>query len=159
MKLSEASKILAMVAALDHRVPPLAPDGDDRVPVWHQVLEPLDYATAEKGVLELARDPGLVAIRPGDIYQATKRVMRRHLAAVNLEGIEPPDVDDADVDLDVDRYLAWRRALVRAAGRGATPDAARQEADHAIGVTRHQITPSRTRDIAGLIEATVKETK
>lgn len=149
----EAGKILAMVAGIDHRVPPLdRTQADERVPVWQQVLEPLDYATAEKAVLELARDPGLVAIRPGDIFQATKRVMRRNLDRADIAAIEPPD------DIDTDTTLAWRRALVRALGRGAEPDVARTEADRAIGARRRTIGPTEQRDVRALIEGTTKET-
>lgn len=148
----EAGKILAMVAGIDHRVPPLDESRpDERVPVWQQVLEPLDYATAEKGVLELARDPGLVAIRPGDIYQATKRVMRRHLDRADIAAIEPPD-QVGGAPIDTDTTLAWRRALVRALGRGADPAAARDEADQAVGAHRRMLGPSTRRDVRGFIE-------
>lgn len=149
----EAGKIIAMVAGIDHRVPPLdRARPDERVPVWQQVLEPLDYATAEKGVLELARDPGLVAIRPGDIFQATKRVMRRNLDRADIAAIEPPD------DIDTNTTLAWRRALVRALGRGAETAAARAEADQAVGARRRVIGPAEQRDVRALIEGTTKET-
>lgn len=130
MDVREAAQILAMVAGVDHRVPPLAKDGpDERVPVWHTVLGDLDYQTAQQGVITLARDPGLVAIRPGDVYQAAKRVMRRNLARVDASAIEPPD------DMDTRQTLAWRRALTRAIGRGAPADQAAAEADQAVGVT------------------------
>ncbi|MGP9682052.1 hypothetical protein [Brachybacterium sp. AOP3-A1-3] len=149
----EAGKIIAMVAGIDHRVPPLdRTRPDERVPVWQQVLEPLDYATAEKGVLELARDPGLVAIRPGDIFQATKRVMRRNLDRADIAAIEPPD------DIDTNTTLAWRRALVRALGRGAETAAARAEADHAVGARRRTLGPAEPRDVRALIAGTTKET-
>lgn len=149
----EAGKIIAMVAGIDHRVPPLdRTRPDERVPIWQQVLEPLDYATAEKGVLELARDPGLVAIRPGDIFQATKRVMRRNLDRADIAAIEPPD------DIDTNTTLAWRRALVRALGRGAETAAAREEADQAVNARRRTLGPAEPRDVRALIAATTKET-
>lgn len=149
----EAGKIIAMVAGIDHRVPPLdRTRPDERVPVWQQVLEPLDYATAEKGVLELARDPGLVAIRPGDIFQATKRVMRRHLDRADIAAIEPPD------DIDTNTTLAWRRALVRALGRGAETAAARAEADQAVNARRRTLGPAEPRDVRALIACATKET-
>lgn len=149
----EAGKIIAMVAGIDHRVPPLdRTRPDERVPVWQQVLEPLDYATAEKGVLELARDPGLVAIRPGDIFQATKRVMRRNLDRADIAAIEPPD------DIDTNTTLSWRRALVRALGRGAETAAARAEADHAVGARRRTLGPAEPRDVRALIAGSTKET-
>lgn len=155
MNLSETARILAMVAGIDHRVPPVV-EADERVAIWQQVLAPLDYATTEQGVLELARDPGLVAIRPGDVYQATKRVMRRNLAKADLLAIDPPD-RIGDDPIDTPTLLAWKRALVRAVGRGTPPQAAQVEADQAIGVTRLQLTPTARRDVAGLIEATIKE--
>lgn len=149
----EAGKIIAMVAGIDHRVPPLdRTRPDERVPVWLQVLEPLDYATAEKGVLELARDPGLVAIRPGDIFQATKRVMRRNLDRADIAAIEPPD------DIDTNTTLAWRRALVRALGRGAETAAARAEADQAVGARRRTLGPAEQRDVRALIAGSTQET-
>lgn len=130
MDAREAASILAMVAGVDHRVPPLNPNGpDERVPIWQTVLGDLDYQAAQQGVVALARDPGLVAIRPGDVYQATKRVMRRHLARVDVTAIEPPD------DMNTEQTLKWRRALIAAVGRGAPPDAATAEADQAVGVT------------------------
>lgn len=154
----EAGKIIAMVAGIDHRVPPLdRTRPDERVPVWQQVLEPLDYATAEKGVLELARDPGLVAIRPGDIFQATKRVMRRNLDRADIAAIEPPD-QIGDNPIDTDTTLAWRRALVRALGRGAETAAARAEADHAVGARRRTLGPAEPRDVRALIAGSTQET-
>ena len=147
----ETGKIIAMVAGIDHRVPPLdRTQPDERVPVWQQVLEPLDYATAEKAVLELARDPGLVAIRPGDIFKATKRVMRRNLDRADIAAIEPPDQIGED-PISTDATLAWRRALVRALGRGAEPSAARDEADRAVGAHRRMLGPSTKHTIGELM--------
>lgn len=155
----ETGKIIAMVAGIDHRVLPLdRTQPDERVPVWQQVLEPLDYATAEKAVLELARDPGLVAIRPGDIFQATKRVMRRNLDRADIAAIEPPD-QIGDNPISTDATLAWRRALVRALGRGAEPSVARDEADRAVGAHRRPIGPTEQRDVRALVATTLAQRK
>lgn len=148
MNLQEAARILAMAASVDHRVPPLNPTGpDERVPAWHMVLADLDYRTAEQGLLEVARNPGLVAIRPGDIYQATKAVMRRNLATVDLDTLEPPD------DMTVQQYLGWRKALVRAVGRGTPVRDAVREADATAGAERRRLEPARPRNLRALIEA------
>ena len=131
MNQAETARLIAMAASVDHRVPPLDKSRpDERVPVWQMVLADLDYQTAQQGLLELARDPAMVAIRPGDIYQATKRVMRRHLATVDVTAIEPPD------DMTTQGLLEWKRAVIRAVGRGAGPDQAKAEADQATGATR-----------------------
>src|SRR5690606_9995757 len=131
--------------------PPLNRTGpDERVPVWQMVLADLDYQTAQQGLLDLARDPAMVAIRPGDIYQATKRVMRRHLATVDVTAIEPPD------DMTTQGMLEWKRAVIRAVGRGAGPDQAKAEADQATGATRRGLprTPRNMRQLmAGKIPA------
>lgn len=144
MDQSETARIIAMAASVDHRVPPLNTRGpDERVPVWQMVLADLDYQTAQQGLLEIARDPAMVAIRPGDIYQATKRVMRRHLATVDATAIEPPD------DMTTQGLLEWKRAVIRAVGRGAGPDQAKAEADQATGVTRRGLprTPRNMREL------------
>lgn len=147
MNAAETARILAMVAAIDHRVPPLdKTQPDERVPAWQMVLADLDFATCQQGVLEVARNPGLVAIRPGDIYQATKAVMRRNLASVDLDALEPPD------DMTVRQYLGWRQALVRAVGRGTPANEAVREADQAAGAERRQLEPARPRNIRALIE-------
>lgn len=151
MDQSETARLIAMAASVDHRVPPLNTRGpDERVPVWQMVLADLDYGTAQQALLEIARDPAMVAIRPGDIYQATKRVMRRHLATVDVTAIEPPD------DMDTRRMLEWKRAVIRAVGRGAGPEQARAEADQATGATRRGLprTPRNMRQLtAGKIPA------
>lgn len=144
MDQSETARIIAMAASVDHRVPPLNRTGpDERVPVWQMVLADLDYNTAQQAVLEIARSPEMVAIRPGDIYQATKRVMRRHLATVDVTAIEPPD------DMTTQGMLDWKRAVIRAVGRGAGPDQARAEADQATGATRRGLprTPRNMREL------------
>lgn len=145
MDQSETARIIAMVASVDHRVPPLARSGpDERVPVWQMVLGDLDYGTAQQGVLEIARDPDMVAIRPGDIYQATKRVMRRHLATTDITAIEPPD------DMSTVQTLEWRRALIRAVGRGSDGASAKAEADQATGASRRGL-PRVRRDMKQLM--------
>lgn len=137
MKPAEVARLIAVAAAIDPRVPPLATNGsDERVAVWGKVLEGLDYATCDRALLAIARDPQLVTIRPGDIYQEAKRIMRRNLDRVEVASIEPPD------DATGPAFLEWRRALTRALGRGESPDAAKAEADAEIGATRRTITPS-----------------
>lgn len=145
MDQSETARVIAMVAAVDHRVPPLSTHGpDERVPVWQMVLGDLDYNTAQQAVLEIARNPDMVAIRPGDIYQATKRVMRRHLATVDVTAIEPPD------DMTTRGMLDWKRAVIRAVGRGSSADQAKAEADQVTGATRRGL-PRAHRDMRELM--------
>lgn len=156
MKPAEVARLIAVAAAIDPRVPPLATNGtDERVAVWGKVLEGLDYATCDRALLAIARDPQLVTIRPGDIYQEAKRIMRRNLDRVEVASIEPPDDATGSV------FLEWRRALVRALGRGEGPDAARIEADREVGATRRAITPSPSnrRKLEGVLGGPLKPQK
>lgn len=148
MKPAEIARLIAVAAAIDPRVPPLATNGtDERVAVWGEVLEGLDYRTCDRALLAIARDPQMVTLRPGDIYQEAKRVMRRNLDRVEVASIEPPD------DATGPAFLEWRRALTRALGRGESPDAAKAEADAEIGATRRAIEPSpgNRRKLEGLL--------
>ncbi|MDU4692642.1 MAG: hypothetical protein E6Y12_02985 [Dermabacter sp.] len=148
MKPAEIARLIAVAAAIDPRIPPLSTNGtDERVAVWGKVLEGLDYATCDRALLAIARDPQLVTMRPGDIYQEAKRIMRRNLDRVEVASIEPPDDATGAV------FLKWRRALVLALGRGESPDVARIEADRAVGATRRAITPSPSnrRKLEGLL--------
>ncbi|MDU5962442.1 MAG: hypothetical protein E6Z13_04730, partial [Dermabacter sp.] len=107
MKPAEVARLIAVAAAIDPRVPPLSTNGtDERVAVWGKVLEGLDYATCDRALLAIARDPQMIQIRPGDIYQEAKRIMRRNLDRVEVASIEPPDDATGSV------FLEWRRALV-----------------------------------------------
>lgn len=149
MKPAEVARLIAVAAAIDPRVPPLATNGtDERVAVWGKVLEGLDYATCDRALLAIARDPQLVTIRPGDIYQEAKRIMRRNLDRVEVASIEPPDDATGPV------FLEWRRALVRALGRGEDPDAARAEADRVVGANRRALnsTAENREKLANLLE-------
>lgn len=131
MKHSEIAKLITATAAIDHRVPPLAPDRpDERVPVWAKILDGLDYQTCDQALLEIARDPQMIQIRPGDIYQGAKRIMRHNLRLVEVASIEPPD------NATGAHYIEWKRALIRSLGRGTPPAEAQAEADRAVGATR-----------------------
>lgn len=156
MKPAEVARLIAVAAAIDPRVPPLSTNGtDERVAVWGKVLEGLDYATCDRALLAIARDPQMVTLRPGDIYQEAKRVMRRNLDRVEVASIDPPDDATGPV------FLEWRRALVRALGRGEDPEAARIEADAEIGATRRTITPSPSnrRKLEGVLGGPLKPQK
>lgn len=149
MKPAEVARLIAVAAAIDPRIPPLSTNGtDERVAVWGKVLEGLDYRTCDRALLAIARDPQLVTIRPGDIYQEAKRIMRRNLDRVEVASIEPPD------DATGPEFLEWRRALVRALGRGEDPDVARVEADRAVGATRRALvsTAGNREKLANLLE-------
>lgn len=148
MKPTEIARLIAAASAIDHRIPPLATNGsDERVAVWAKVLEGLDYRTCDQALLAIARNPQMIQIRPGDIYQEAKRIMRRNLDRVEVASIEPPD------DATGPAFLEWRRALVRALGRGESPEVARIEADREVGATRRAITPapSNRRKLEGLL--------
>ena len=156
MKPTEIARLIAAASAIDHRIPPLATNGsDERVAVWAKVLEGLDYRTCDQALLAIARDPQMIQIRPGDIYQEAKRIMRRNLDRVEVASIEPPD------DATGKAFLEWRRALVRALGRGENPDAARIEADAEIGATRRALTPSPSnrRKLEGVLGGPLKPQK
>lgn len=156
MKPAEVARLIAVAAAIDPRVPPLSTNGtDERVAVWGKVLEGLDYATCDRALLAIARDPQMVTLRPGDIYQEAKRIMRRNLDRIEVASIEPPD------DATGPAFLEWRRALVRALGRGEGLDAARIEADAEIGATRRAIetSPGNRRKLEGLLNGSQKPQK
>ncbi|MCT2056929.1 hypothetical protein M3D53_09835 [Dermabacter hominis] len=156
MKPAEVARLIAVAAAIDPRVPPLATNGtDERVAVWGEVLEGLDYRTCDRALLAIARDPQMVTLRPGDIYQEAKRIMRRNLDRVEVASIEPPD------DATGPKFLEWRRALVRALGRGEDPEVARIEADREVGATRRAITPSPSnrRKLEGVLGGPMKPQK
>lgn len=149
MKPAEIARLIAVAAAIDPRIPPLSTNGtDERVAVWGKALEGLDYATCDRALLAIARDPQLVTMRPGDIYQEAKRIMRRNLDRVEVASIEPPDDATGAV------FLKWRRALVLALGRGESPDVARIEADRAVGATRRALnsTAGNREKLANLLE-------
>lgn len=156
MKPAEIARLIAVAAAIDPRVPPLATNGtDERVAVWGEVLEGLDYRTCDRALLAIARDPQMVTLRPGDIYQEAKQIMRRNLDRVEVASIEPPDDATGSV------FLEWRRALVRALGRGEDPEVARIEADREVGATRRAITPSPSnrRKLEGVLGGPLKPQK
>lgn len=156
MKPAEVARLIAAASAIDPRVPPLSTNGtDERVAVWGEVLEGLDYRTCDRALLAIARDPQMIQIRPGDIYQEAKRIMRRNLDRVEVASIEPPD------DATGPAFLKWRRALVRALGRGENPEAARIEADREVGATRRAITPSPSnrRKLEGVLGGPLKPQK
>ena len=149
MKPAEVARLIAVAAAIDPRVPPLSTNGtDERVAVWGKVLEGLDYATCDRALLAIARDPQMVTLRPGDIYQEAKQIMRRNLDRVEVASIDPPDDATGSV------FLEWRRALVRALGRGENPDAARAEADRVVGANRRALnsTAENREKLANLLE-------
>lgn len=156
MKPAEVARLIAVAAAIDPRVPPLSTNGtDERVAVWGKVLEGLDYATCDRALLAIARNPQMVTLRPGDIYQEAKRIMRRNLDRVEVASIDPPD------DATGPEFLKWRRALVLALGRGEDPDVARVEADRAVGATRRALTPSPSnrRKLEGVLGGPLKPQK
>lgn len=131
MKRQHIAQLIATAAAIDHRVPPLDPTGnDDRIDIWTRILNDMDYQTCDQALLDIARNPQMIQIRPGDIYQAAKQIMRRNLDRVEVAAIEPPD------NATGEHYLAWKRALIRAIGRGLPPAEAQAEADTAVNATR-----------------------
>lgn len=116
---TECAQLLALVADIDHRVKPR----EDAVHSWMALLGDLGYAEAEDAVRRHYESTGL-AIMPADI----RRLCRTRVDRAVMPPTPPVDPDD------VEKFIAWQRAWLRATGRGWDAEKAHAYACRVTGV-------------------------
>jgi len=149
MRKSEIADLISMARAFDDRIeeveePYEDEDGriveDARLTAWHMILGVLDYSLAAQGLAELYREPQMMRLQPGHIFQAAERVRRRNVGRHELSQLRPPEgLDSADGRT---RHAEWMQAAVRHLGLGLSLPAAEAEADLELGVSRRQLGPA-----------------
>ena len=149
MRKSEIADLISMARAFDDRIEEVSDpyedeDGhlveDARLMAWHLVLGDLDYVLAAQGLAELYREPQMMRLQPGHIFQAAERVRRRNVGRHELSQLRPPEGLEA-AGLGT-RHAEWMQAAVRYLGRGMSMPEAEAEADQELGVTRRALGPA-----------------
>lgn len=154
MRKSEIAGLISMARGFDDRIeevedPRTDPDNPDRViedarlAAWHLILGDIDVDLAERGLAELYREPQMMRLQPGHIYEAAEKVRRRNVARADLGKLLPPkEIAVSGEPGERSRHAEWMQAAVRAIGRGFSVEEAQTVADDELQVSRRQIGPS-----------------